>query len=230
MVASILATRLFVFAGGPEVEIISCLKTAEKDGVTLAVPGTPRMLASHQLHFDRIVVNVHADQKTATAIATLDFRGALSAPGGSSPVGATAVSSLGLEKIDLILGKGGAWSPVSGDSAPTLTAALGLLERRRQVLETGDASLLSTLVDGTAARNLTADPRLLELLALKDRHYQVDAYYLRADRDEVLVTAEDHLTGNLPDRPVDSKTSRRLKLGRPAGKTGREFLFTDGLM
>ncbi|MHB8878811.1 MAG: hypothetical protein ACYC8T_34355, partial [Myxococcaceae bacterium] len=86
----LVATRVLGFAAGPENEIITALKRAERDGIALSVDGAELPLNSKKLQFDRFTVRVDPAGKKALATATLDFTGSF---------GETTVSSLGVEQI-----------------------------------------------------------------------------------------------------------------------------------
>ena len=205
--------KLFRFASGPELEIITALKRTERDGLDVPLPGLTARLVSSQHHYDRITVRLLGGAKEALAHATLDFRGQL---------GATEVSSLGVEEVTFQDREAGGWAPSEGP-APRLAAIVLALERRRQALEQGATPLLSALVGEATA---SPDPEVARVLTLTHRVYRARAWFIRAERDEVLVSEEYRLEGDLPDRPVDESGTRRLKLARK----GREFFFSNGLM
>ncbi|MFL5321251.1 MAG: hypothetical protein ACJ790_16445 [Myxococcaceae bacterium] len=201
--------KLLGSAAGPDAEIVSYIKNAERDGIRF--PGAPPLLGK-KVFFDRITVTVDADAHTAEAVATLDFDGTF---------GETKVSSLGYEKIRFKFADG-SWAP-EGLLAPRLLAIVSALERRRAALEKGDSAAMLALggEDGGAGD-------LDSVLAIGDRHYTARAWFIRSERDTVLVTEEARVRGKLPERPVDEDRTIRLTL-EPA-KSGGEFFFPHGLM
>lgn len=210
---AVLAPRLLGLATGPEVEIITALKRTERDGLTLKLPGASAPLTSRKHHFDRITVDVAPGGQRAEAFATLDFNGTL---------GRTDVSSLGVERVPFVL-RDGTWEP-EGQAAPRLAAAVTALEGRRRALEAGDVKALGALAgEGGAA---PGGPELENLLKLQQRRYRAEAWFLRLERDDGLVTERWRLEGSLPERPVDVLGERRLSLVRHA----EEFLFSPSLM
>lgn len=202
-------------SAGAEGEILTALKRTESSGLTQQVPGTPKPLVSSHHQFARILVSVRADQGEATVTSTLDFTGSF---------GATQVSSLGLERTFLRreAGFSKTWEPVRGWS-PTLLSAISALERRRLALEKGDREALKQL-QGPAG--VAEDPELERVLSLSSRSYEVNAWYIRSEKGELLVREEFRLIGALPDRPVDELGNRTLTLHSIAG----EFFFDRGLM
>lgn len=203
-------------ASGAETEIITLLKATERDGLRVPVPGLEIPLVSRRHYFDRITVRVDSTRVTATAVATLDFDGKL---------GDVEVSSLGLERVHWRY-RDREWEPVEG-FAPTLARVVGALEARRRALEAGNLARLGALQGGEGGQLLPArDEALRALLQVNPRKYRVRAWYIRAEREDVTVSEEYHLSGQLPDRPVDEVGRRRLTL-RPGG---REFFFSSGLM
>jgi hypothetical protein len=216
VVAAGLATRLLGIAAGPEAEIIAALKRTEGAGATLRleVPGTPEPLVSTRHFYERIVVDVEPDGTRARTTATLDFDGR---------IGLTEVSSLGLERIPWRRADDG-WTAPQG-YAPLLVRVVGTLERRRQALQRGDAVALARLA-GFAEGRLLRDAEIQRVLAVTGREYRAVAWYIRAERGEVLVTEEFRLLGHTRDRPVDETGTRRLVLHERGG----EFLFSAGLM
>jgi hypothetical protein len=208
-----LGTRLLGLAAGPESEIITLLKATEKDGLVLEVPGVPERLVSTRHHFERLVVEVDDKGRTAQAVSTLDFEGRL---------GRTKLSSLGLERISFEH-RGGRWSARA--HAPILVQVAALLEARRQALHQGDLAALSRL-SGQSEQAMLEHPELFRILSLQNRSYRATAWYVRSDREEVLVGEDFHLQGDTPDRPIDEKGSKRLLLRRSHG----EFFFEGGVM
>jgi hypothetical protein len=199
--------RLLGAAAGPEVEILTVLKTAEASGLELEVGGGT--LVSTKAGFQRISVAVTG--KEALVTATLDFDGA---------VGETQVSSLGAERVPFKL-DGSEWVPQAG-FAPRLGGIVRALQARRAALEHGEvASLCSGRADAGESSDLEA------LLRVGKRKLTAERWLIRSERDEVLVTEEWRLKGELPERPVDDRGSRRLKL---QVDPGGEFCFPEGLM
>jgi hypothetical protein len=193
-------------AAGPEVEIVTALKRAEQLGFELDLKelGT---VTSSKANFDRISVEVHGDQALATA--TLDFDGKLGE--------ATTVSSLGLERIPFHF-KDGEWEPEKG-FAPRLAGIVSMLERRRRALE--DSSFAGLCYDASIL------PKELEtLLNVKRRKLRATTWAIRSEREDVLISEDYHLTGELPERPVDDVGTRRLTLELKDG----DLCFTHGLM
>ncbi|MBI3181546.1 MAG: hypothetical protein HYZ28_05345 [Myxococcales bacterium] len=210
--AVVLLPRLLGIAAGPEAEIITALKKAEAAGFELELPEIGAKLRSRKARFDRISVTFDPAAKAALATATLDFEGAL---------GPTEVSSLGLERIPF-LRTGYQWAPEQG-LAPRLSAAVEALERRRRALESGDASALAALCAGGDSGVVESAE---EVLRLRRRSYRSLAWFIRSEREEVVVREEYRLQGDTPDRPVDRPGAVRLLLQ----SNGREFFFSGGLM
>ena len=205
--------RLLGAAAGPEAEIITALKEAEHDGVSLPVPGAPVSLVSRKIQYARIAVSVAPDGQSAEAYATLDFEGAL---------GPTVVSTAGVERVPFTHASG-KWRPESS-VAPRLVAAVAALEARRRALEQGLPQALSRLVgeggDGGAGQAWA------EVAPLGRRRLTVAAWYVRLERDEAVVTEHYRMEGDLPSRPVDTRGERPLLLVRE----GDQFLFSPSLM
>lgn len=208
----VLVPRWLGVATGPEVEIITWLKSTERDGLSLAVPGVVEPLTSREHHFARITVNVEPGGERAVAWATLDLKGRL---------GATEVSSLGVERVPFVR-RGGEWMP-EGLAAPRLAAAVRALELRRRALEAGNREALAALLAPGASGG---EAELARLLELQRRRYRAEGWYLRLERDDAMVTEAWRMEGQLPSRPVDEKGQRRLSLVR----SGEEFFFSPGLM
>lgn len=209
----VLATRVLRIAAGPEAEILTALKATEDAPLRVQVPGAREPLVSSRHLYQRIVVDVDRKGSQARAIATLDFDGVL---------GATRVSSLGLERIPWRR-EAGEWVAPEG-FAPVLARVVGALERRRSALDGGDPSALAAL--GPSAEDASSgDPEIRRLLAISERRYRALAWYIRTERDQVLVTEEYRLLGYTPERPVDESGARRLVLRERNG----EFLFAAGL-
>lgn len=200
--------RLLGAAAGPEVEILTALKTAESKGLELDV-GLAQPLTGRGRGFQRISVTVESEAR-ALVTATLDFDG---------KVGETEVSSLGAERVPFV--DRGDWEPEAG-FAPRLVAVVKALEQRRAALERGE---LSKLCSGRADGGESAE--LAEWLRVKGRKVRVSRWLIRSERDDVLVTEEWRLSGTLPERPVDVSGARRLLL---QVFSGGEFCFPEGLM
>jgi hypothetical protein len=200
--------RLFGAAAGPEVEILTELKTAEARGIELDV-GLGQPLRSKRLGYQRMSVVVTGEEAVVTA--TLDFDGTLDK---------TEVSSLGLERIRFRL-DGGDWVPEAG-WAPQLAGVVRTLEKRRAALEAGDVSrVCSGRADGGEPAALT------ELFSVEKRQVRALRWLIRSEREDVLVTEESRVMGSLPSRPVDDLKTTRLTL---QSAPGGEFCFPEGLM
>jgi len=217
------APQLLARYGGPRAEVITTLKGLEHRGLTLRVPGAPHPLRSKALHYSRFSVAPGEGRAAALVHATLDFEGSL---------GATRVSSLGVEQVpfapDSTRVGVGRWQPL-GSAAPRLVAVVAALEARRQALESGDRPRLAALSSGSQAPAEPGSPAaeaLAQLLALEERTYRVEAWFLRLERDEATVGERWRLTGVGPTGKVDSRGERRLRLKR----RGEEFIFSPGLM
>lgn len=210
--AIFLFPRAFTLAAGPEVELITLLKKAESRGLELEI-GDAGTLYSEQAFFERMQVTVDAADKTARVNCTLDFTGRL---------GATRVSSLGLERIGFKAPAGDDWKPVAG-LAPRLARVVWALELRRRALESGDAAQLARLVPpGDAGAPLAG---LEELLAVQNRRYRATAWLIRFEREGATVTEDYRLEGDTAEQPIDKKGSVRLFVD-----PGGEFFFPQGLM
>jgi hypothetical protein len=213
----VLVPSLLGVAAGPEAEIITALKEAERQGLELLIPGAGGPLKSTRLYFARITVNVEPGGKRAVAWATLDFDGTL---------GRTEVGSLGVERVPFVR-QGRRWVP-EGLPAPRLAAVVGALEARRRALESGDRTALEALrAPGSEAEDGGAETAELEkVLEVQRRHYRAEAWYLRLERDGAVASEQWRMEGQLPSRPVDARGQRQLSLIR----RGEEFLFSPGLM
>ncbi len=204
---AVLGGRLLGFAAGPEVELITQLKRAER-GVDLPVPpyGT---LVSAKLQYQRLSVIVDEPAHTAIVTGTLDFTGVFNRD--------VQVSSLGLEKIAFVF-KDGEWQPSAG-VAPRLVAIVQALEVRRRRIEAGDFA---------TEEPDAGDPlETARFSAMTRRVYRSDAWYIRSEREEVEVAEDYRLTGDTPDRPIDEKATKRLTLHED--RLGR-FFFPRGLL
>lgn len=204
LAVGVLGPKLLGAAAGPEAELVTRLKRLERPGVEWTVAGG--RLRADSVSFQRISVALDADGQGATVTSTLDYVGRFVRPDGSS----TGVSSLGLERARYRFLRD-EWAPEAGD-APRLTAIVDALEGRRVTLN---------------AQALPAEPGLEALAALRQRRYWSADWYVRSERDEVLVSEAYRLEGEAPERPVDEKGTRRLVL-RPA--PGGLFTFPHGLM
>jgi hypothetical protein len=212
----VLVPRWLGVAAGPEAEIITYLKTTERDGVSLALPGVGEPLESQAHHFARITVNVDPEGERAVAWATLDLRGRL---------GSTEVSSLGVERVPFVR-HGRDWVP-EGLIAPRLAAVVRALELRRAALEAGSRERLAALLAPEApAGGGEGESELARLMELQRRRYRAEAWFLRLERDDAVATEAWRMEGQLPSRPVDERGQRRLSLVR----SGEEFFFSPGLM
>jgi len=216
---AMLGPRLLGKAAGPEIEIITFLKGTEQDKLSLSLAGLPTPLTARTHRFALITVRPEPGAQRAEALATLDFTGTL---------GATKVSSLGVERVPFIL-KNGEWVP-EGQVVPRLAAVVRALEARRQALEAGDLDALGRLAapalgDGGGTVEV-GGAELDALRALQQRRYRVDAWYVRLERDEAVVSEHWRLEGVLPSRPVDQRGERQLILIR----RGEEFFFSPSLM
>ncbi len=204
--------RMLGAAGGSEVEVITLLKTRERDGLELAVAGGT--LVSHSVAYQRITVTVDEAARRATVLATLDFTGT---------VGHTDVSSLGVEKIPFV-SDGKEWRP-EGSWAPRLVAAVNALERRRRGFEAADRPRLTRLAGVTDGGGLGDEAE--RWLGLADCRLRVDAWYLRLERDEATASEQYRIEGVSQDRPFRSAGPRKLHLQL---SDGGEFFFPTGLM
>ncbi len=212
----LLVPRLLGVAAGPEAEIITVLKSTERDGLSLTLPGVAEPLRSRKHHFARITVNVEPGGERAVAWATLDFDGQL---------GRTGISSLGVERVPFVR-RGREWVPANL-AAPRLAAVVRTLEARRRALEAGDRQTLAGLLaPGMEASTGGGEAELARVMELQRRRYRAETWLLRLERDEAVATEAWRLEGQLPSRPVDEKGQRRFSLIRHE----EEFLFSSGLM
>lgn len=206
--------RLLGLAAGPENEVVALLKATEVEGLELLVPSVSERLVSTKHHFDRLSVTVEEEGRSVVVRSTLDFTGKL---------GATEVSSLGVERIDF-RSRSGEWRAEAG-MAPRLVAIVSALERRRRALDKGRRSELDALAVGGAAEPSSSGP-LEQVLAVTGRKYEALGWYVRSEREKILVREEFLLTGSLPNRPVHDKGAVLLTLVPQNGG----FLFENGLM
>jgi hypothetical protein len=210
---ALLSQRVLGSAAGPEAEILSTLKETEVEGLTLPVPGSPLPLKSQKHRFGRITVSVEPGGQRAEAYATLDFDGTL---------GPTQVGTAGVERVPFVR-RDGDWVP-EGSVAPRLVAVVAALESRRRALEAADAAALSRLAGpGTPG---VGGPEWEQLAAMRVRSYRAEAWFVRLEREEAVVTEHWRLVGAHPARPVDTRGERRLSLTLH----GDEFLYSPGLM
>jgi hypothetical protein len=221
VMVAVVGPRVLGLAAGPEAEIITSLKRLEKNGFSISLPGVTAPLTSREVHYERLTVRVEPGGQRAEVLATLDFTGTL---------GDTNISSLGVEQVPFLL-RGGDWEPEQR-AAPRLAAVVEAMEARRRALDQGDAAALARLWgvgedDGGGGGGAlgVGEPELDRVLALKQRRYRAEAWFLRLERDEAVVTEHWHLQGDLPSRPVDQQGQRRLDLQR----RGQEFLFSSAL-
>lgn len=223
LVVVVLGARIFGAGADPEGELIAQLKRTEKDGLTLDVPAAPggSKLVTAKHRYDRFSVWYEPGTDVAFVACTLDLEGKL---------GPVSVGAVTVEKIAFRHQPEG-WVPVD-NLAPNLVAALSALSRRLAALQSGDQSRLQALVlDEDPERVSPAEQQRIRielglLAAMKGARYEAKAWYLRAEGDEVTVTEDYRLQGDLPNRPIDEVSSRRLTLRR----RGSEFFFWPGLM
>jgi hypothetical protein len=169
-------------AAGPEAEIVTALKRLEQRGISVELPFGA--LRSTALQYQRLSVTVDASGQQATVTGTLDFVGVLQRPASPFP---TSVSSLGLERMRWHRQPDGAW--VAERSAlPRLLAIVEALERRRAQKEREVAPGAS------------------------HRAYRVDGWYIRSEREEVMVSEDYRLVEDRPERPIDERGTSRLGL------------------
>jgi hypothetical protein len=206
LVVAVLGPRLLGAAAGPEAELVTRLKSAERAGLALPVEGLGTLHAT-QLSYQRISVVLDADGQGATVTSTLDLEGNVERPGA---VPRTRVSSLGLERARYRFVEG-AWVPERSD-APRLTAILRALEARRRLLN---------------QPTLPPDAGLEALALLTRRSYSSEAWFIRSEREDVTVSEDFRLQGDEPHRPVDERGTRRLRLWEDGSGL---FTFPDGLM
>lgn len=207
--------RLLGTASGVENEVVVAIKDAERAGLSLTVfDGGQPLQGTKRARFDRITVTVAPDGQHAVAVSTLDFDGKL---------GATKVSSLGLESVSLQKIDGEWVAP--GGMAPRLAAIVRALELRRRALEAANEKAAATL---TADGGFGDSAEVARIFAMRDRKLQVRAWLIRSERDEVMVTEESLLEGTTPDRPIHEERVKRLRLSPRTD--GGEFCFPEGLM
>jgi hypothetical protein len=115
------------------------------------------------------------------------------------------------------------WHPTEG-FAPRLTAIVAALEARRQGLESGDPAKLRPLVEGAADSSPEQEIHR-DLASAGRRSYRALSWFIRAEREQAVVTEEYQLSGTL-DSPGEQKGERRLTLLRK----GPQFLFSGSLL
>lgn len=201
LVVAVFGERLLTTASGPENELITWLKKKEQPGESF-----DGALTGQRVSYQRLSVVLAPDGQSATVSGTLDFTG--------TKDGVT-VSSLGFERVKFVK-KDGEWRAVDGP-APRLSAILRALERRRRALQAGD------IPDAEGLDRQEAD----RYRRLEGRRFTVEAWFIRSEKEGVEVSEDFRLQGNLPDRPVDEKGSRRLSLSEDARG---EFSFPRGLL
>ncbi len=214
VLALVFGSRVVGLFTGPDVQIVSELKATQAQTLSLEVPveGAPPLVV-HRHFFERILVSSDLEARRAEVSATLDAEGKF---------GATKVSSVGVERIHYRY-EGGEWLPERG-FAPRLTAVVALLERRRRALEAGDTQALSAL---TSKGKGADDRELLQTVqSLAKPQVTAEAWYLRLEREEILVREELRIRGDSKDRPVDLRESKRLSIREEGG----EFFFEPGLI
>ena len=206
-----LLPRMLGAAGGPEPELIATLRAAALARAPIPVPGGPAF-EPRSLRFDRFSVTVDGDR--AAVVATLDAAGRS---------GGVEVSSLGRERVRFAR-RGGRWE-ADGPLAPSLAGALAALWQRSALLSTGSADRLATLVAPAERQRSLADARIDPVLRLPGHRWEPRAWYLRSEREEVLVTEEAVLTSS--SREPEVRTGRLRLL--PSGDAG-SFVFAGGLL
>ncbi|MEW6430716.1 MAG: hypothetical protein AB1730_04335 [Myxococcota bacterium] len=203
---AVLGPRLLGVAAGPEAALITRLKSLERTGLELPLDAQVTLHAA-RVSFQRISVTMDADGQGATVTSTLDLDGNLERAGQPER---TKVSSLGLERARYRF-RDGDWAPASSD-APRLLAIVRALEARRTLLNRAE---------------LPADAGLDALRGMTRRVYSSEAWYIRSERGDVLVSEDYRLEGDRPGRPVDERGTRRLSL---AEDDAGLFTFPGGLM
>lgn len=207
--AVIWAPRLLGKVAGADTDVITLVKEAERDGLEIEL-GATGTLKGNKVSYQRITVTTEPDGTKATLLATLDFTGKL---------GRTEVSSLGVEKVSFRK-DGVDWHP-EGSLAPRLAAVVVALEARRRAFAAGDRAALTRLSRGAALGDEGE-----AWLALTERKLQVDAWFIRLERDEATVSEQYRLDGFGRDRPFRASGPKRLTLRASGG----EFFFPNGPM
>jgi len=198
---------LLGLAGGPVPEVASLLAQAARPPVTLAVPAVDAPLLGRALHFQRVTVSEEGRDR-ARAVSTLDFEGSF---------GATRVSSLGRETTRFLRRAAG-WQ-LDGSLAPTLAAAVSALAARRVALQTSSAAALAALHTEAGRDEALAEPALRARLTHPTRNGTPQAWYLRSEAGEILVTEEEGPPAEL----------HRLRLV-PRSAAALEFVFAGSLL
>lgn len=176
--------QLLDSAAGVDVELLTQLKNTERHGFSQPLAGSS--LVGNRLSYHHLTVT-HEGPGRAVVTATLDFTGRF---------GETKVSSLGLERV-VFERHDRAWKPTLG-WAPRLGAIVTALDHRRMALRAGDPH---------------PDELDAELIrSLRDRSFEVEAWYIRSEREGIEVAEDAHLAGQTPERPVDQRLTRRLEL------------------
>jgi hypothetical protein len=204
LLVAVFGQRVLGVAAGPENELITQLKRLEAPGTVF---DERTRLVGAKVSYQRLSVTIDESGQRATVTGTLDFTGTVG--------GATAVGSLGLEKVRFER-RDDAWHLVDGP-APRLMAILRALERRRAALQAGVIP---------EAPGLDVE-RAEVFRRLQQRVFTVDAWFIRSEREGVEVAEDFRLTGALPERPVDEKGTRRLSLTEDARG---EFSFPHGIL
>ena len=198
-------------AGGPEPELIAALRSAELARAPIRVRGGAAF-EPRSLRFDRFSVTVDGDR--ATVVTTLDAAGTS---------GGVEVSSLGRERVRF-LRRVGRWEP-DGPVAPALAGALEVLWQRAGLLSASSAEALGALVTPADRERSLGDARIDPVLRLPGHRWEPRAWYLRSEREEVLVTEEAILTSS--SRDPEPRTGRLRLL--PSGDAG-VFVFAGTLL
>lgn len=139
-------------------------------------------LHSAALQYERISVSLDEAATQADVTATLDFTGNLERPGAQFR---TKVSSLGLERMHWVEARGG-WA-AKPNELPRLISILDALETRRQALEQGDGGSIN-------------------------RVYRAEAWFIRSERAQVLVSEDWRLLDERPDRAMVDQGTTRFEL------------------
>lgn len=211
----VLLPRFLKVAAGPDSEVIAQLKDTERTGLSLPVPGVQTPLEAQSHRYDRFTALLEPDGQTLHLGCTLELTGKL---------GAIRIGSFTAERLRWTY-QTGSWTP-DGGQAPLLTGVVAALERRRRALERLDQAALAGLLEPGASPAPEDLRELAAFGALRNRRYEVQAWYIRVEGDDAVVTEDHRLSGDLPDRPVDRSGPRRLNLKR----IGREFFFSARLM
>ena len=141
-------------------------------------------------------------------MSTLDFDGSF---------GATRVSSLGRETTRFVR-RGTGWH-LDGSLAPTLAAAVSALAARRRALQTSDVAALAALHTEAGREEALGEAALRARLAQPTRNGTPQAWYMRSEAGEILVTEEE-------GPPVEL---HRLRLVH-SSTAALEFVFAGSLL